>query len=296
MHQPFLPAYQFGGLSYTPEKQQERQIDMQVKKADAYNKIATANKKGERDPITAQILQARLDDIASRKEDRELKRDEMMRDKSSKLSDKVAPIQNILGAVQDVEGKLGFALDDYNNETGKVLKDGKLQDLDLPGVNILGKRMTFYTTKGRELDTALSKVFNVELKDRSGAAVTNTEMARLKEEFASGVFKTDGEKMDALKRYRNAALQEMKNREAGFSPDVRQLYSGEGGQLSDVFESEGEKKRLGLIMKNDAPKGLIAPSGSQASGKIRVSDGKTSFMIDPADEKDAAKEGFKRVP
>jgi hypothetical protein len=140
-------------------------------------------------------------------------------------------------------------------------------------------------------------VFNVELKDRSGAAVTNNELMRLKQEFGEGKLRTDAEKVDALKRYRDAAMREMQNREAGFSPDVRDLYQGEGGQLSSAFDSARERQKMGLILKDNAPRGLINPNQSQATGKIKVSDGKgATLLIDPADLKDAEKDGFKKVP
>jgi hypothetical protein len=286
-----------GGLSYTPEKQQERMLAEEKAKADIFATRKNAEKKGERDPFTMQMLQARLDDISNRKEDRAVKREEMMRDKSGKLSDKVAPLQSILGAVGEVENQLGFQLDDFNSERGTFTKDGKEQKLDLPGVNLLGQRLTFYTPKGRKLDDTLATVFNVELKDRSGAAVTNNELMRLKQEFGEGKLRTDAEKVDALKRYRDAAMREMQNREAGFSPDVRDLYQGEGGQLSSAFDSARERQKMGLILKDNAPRGLINPNQSQATGKIKVSDGKgATLLIDPADLKDAEKDGFKKVP
>ena len=62
-----------------------------------------------------------------------------------------------------------------------------------------------------------------------------------------------------------------------------------------------QAKRLGLNVAeidplygiDDAPPAGAAPAGG---GKIKVSNGKETLMIDPADERDAAADGFKRVP
>lgn len=151
-----------------------------------------------------------------------------------KLSDKLSGTQDIKIALDNVEAQLGFRLDDYDTASGTVA--GK--PVDLPGVNVPGVGpVRAFSPEGRILNSAISRVFNVELKDRSGAAVTNPEMQRLKEEFSTGKFNTEREQIDALKRYRRAAAAEMAQREAAFKPDIVQKIQQRGGITSQSFES-----------------------------------------------------------
>lgn len=48
----------------------------------------------------------------------------------------------------------------------------------------------------------VQKLFNITLKDRSGAAVTNQELERLKAEFGKGAFKTTAQLQDAILKAR----------------------------------------------------------------------------------------------
>lgn len=151
-----------------------------------------------------------------------------------KLSDKLSGTQDIKIALDNVEAQLGFRLDDYDTASGTVA--GK--PVDLPGVNVPGVGpVRAFSPEGRILNSAISRVFNVELKDRSGAAVTNPEMQRLKEEFSTGKFNTEREQIDALKRYRRAAASEMAQREAAFKPGVVQKLQERGGVTSQSFDN-----------------------------------------------------------
>ncbi len=49
----------------------------------------------------------------------------------------------------------------------------------------------------------IAKLFNITLKDRSGAAVTNQELERLKKEFGQGLFKSPGQLLTAIQRARD---------------------------------------------------------------------------------------------
>lgn len=54
----------------------------------------------------------------------------------------------------------------------------------------------------RQARQDVAKLFNITLKDRSGAAVTNQELERLKKEFGTGMFKAEGQLIGAIKRAR----------------------------------------------------------------------------------------------
>lgn len=81
---------------------------------------------------------------------------------------------------------------------------------------------------------AIEKVFNITLKDRSGAAVTNQELARLKSEFGAGVFKKPEQLKTAIDRARQIVDTHYRGIAAGFGPDTLGAYNenlqGMGGQ------------------------------------------------------------------
>lgn len=124
-------------------------------------------------------------------------------------------------ALGTFEKYVGFDVNKFNPETNTV--DGK--KIDLPGVNVpLLGRVSFYDRRAREIDDSMARIFNVELKDRSGSAVTNPELDRLKGEFSSGLFQTEPEKIQAIADYKRLMKEELQRREAAFSPQVRDVY------------------------------------------------------------------------
>lgn len=192
------------------------------------------------------------------------KRAEQVEKNTIKLGDSIKGTQELSNAVRNVEDKLGGPLDAYENRGGKLMKGGKEQDL--PGVSLpLVGRVSAYSGEARDLQSAVAKVFNVELKDRSGAAVTNPEMQRMKTEFASGKFNTEPEMIQALKDYKRLLFQEMKNREAAFAPDVVENYRGHGGQTSQDFAPKRTVSRV-----------QYSPSRNQT--KVTYSDGSEEVL------------------
>lgn len=156
-----------------------------------------------------------------------------------KLSEKVANPQDMANSISALEKELGFKLNEFDEATGTV-KGKKVQ---LPGATVPGLgRVTFYDKNARNLQSKIARIFNVELKDRSGAAVTNPEMARMKEEFNSGRFNTEQELITAVKAYKSAADQEFRNREAAFRPKVKEVYRQRGGQLTDDFKGPAKRQ------------------------------------------------------
>lgn len=162
-----------------------------------------------------------------------------------RFSKSISGVQETSNAIAKVEAKLGFNLDDVTSDKG-VLKGKNGKEIDLPGVSVKGLgRLDLWQNDAQELESAVGTVFNTELKDRSGAAVTNNEMERLKKEFGSGQYNTEAQMVQALKDYKAAMVLELKNREAGFSPDVRETYENRGGQTSSQYKTAPTKPSTG---------------------------------------------------
>jgi hypothetical protein len=72
---------------------------------------------------------------------------------------------------------------------------------------------------------AFNKLFNITLKNRSGSAVTNQELDRLKQEFATGMFKTPKQLADAVAQARNIIQKHYASVSAGYGADVLNAYN-----------------------------------------------------------------------
>ncbi len=77
----------------------------------------------------------------------------------------------------------------------------------------------------REARQAVEKVFNVELKNRSGAAVTNQELERLKSEYGKGAFKTPDQLQAALAQARQIINTHYRSVAAGFPKEALETYN-----------------------------------------------------------------------
>lgn len=149
---------------------------------------------------------------------------------------------------------------------------------DIPGYGRVSGMMPdlLVSQEGEDLRQAVSTLFNIELKDRSGAAVTDQELQRLRKEFGEGSWKSDDQLRKGITQYKSRLKEVIRNIEAGFDPDARTVYQERGGRnFSDALGKAEETKTIG--------------------GKIRVSNGKETLEIDPEDEQEAAKDGFRRV-
>ena len=72
---------------------------------------------------------------------------------------------------------------------------------------------------------AFKKLFNITLKNRSGAAVTNPEFERLKQEFATGVWKTPAQINEGVRQARNIISTHYRSVAAGFGTDALNAYN-----------------------------------------------------------------------
>lgn len=191
---------------------------------------------------------------------------ESMRDKSvERLSDKLGTSQDAARTVKNVETQMGFDLDSYDPE--KNTADGR--KVDLPGVSVpLLGRVKAYSSDARVLDDTASKLFNIELKDRSGAAVTTPELERLKMEYSQGKFNTESELLGAMKRYKSALNSKMIDIEAA-NPAAASRYAQQGGTTSKYLEEKMAPKGplKGVFGSNEANAAPLAPL---AKGLIRM--------------------------
>lgn len=224
-------------MSDLQNKLAERQLRQQIERDKNEARLAEANLRRE-DRQALRAIEAER-----RQESRQERLDKRLEDEIRQAEKRLAPAVDIQNTLANVEDKLGFALDAAEIKDGQVIVGGEAKDL--PGVSIPGLgRRTFYDSDARQLQSAIGKVFNVELKDRSGAAVTTPELERLKEEFASGKFNSEAEMVQALKDYKRLAAIALKNAEAAFRPEVLERYAERGGQTS---------KQLGFVADNQRP-------------------------------------------
>jgi hypothetical protein len=215
-----------------------------------------------------------------------------------KLAENLGSSQEVGAALAAVENKLGFNLDDWDTETQQAAvmgDDGKptLKGVDLPGVSIpLIGRVSAHSGKARELESSVAKVFNTELKTRSGAAVTSPELERLKIEFGSGKYNTEAEMIGALKEYKAAARIAMQNIERGAPQEALAEYQERGGMTSAALQG-GDKLRTAKASapqgrdKNSAYANDSAPKGPRHG---HVEAGYVFMGGDPGDQKNWKKE------
>ena len=72
---------------------------------------------------------------------------------------------------------------------------------------------------------AFTKVFNITLKNRSGAAVTPPEFERLKQEFATGAWKKPEQLIEGLNQARNIIAKHYQAVAAGYGTDALNSYN-----------------------------------------------------------------------
>lgn len=115
--------------------------------------------------------------------------------------------------------------------------------------------------KGRQ---AFQKLFNITLKDRSGAAVTVPEFERLKSEFGNGTWKTPEMLKNGVEQARNIISNHYRSIASGFGPDTVNAYNENlktfGGSPLTL-----EPSKPAVAPKSQFPKGQTAtgPNGQK---------------------------------
>lgn len=79
--------------------------------------------------------------------------------------------------------------------------------------------------EARDARQDVSKLFNITLKDRSGAAVTNQELERLKKEFGQGLFKNPDQLLTAIQRAQQIVKSHYQGIAASYGAPVLDSYN-----------------------------------------------------------------------
>lgn len=184
--------------------QERTAIDRQYKEGRLAIDSQLAAIRGQSLGLQSQMLQLRLHELG-RKEDEDTQKKVSQlgqRIETAKLNEADATLGNVETAIEKNPKILEYA-------TGP----GSLRpDFSLPTNIALGRQ-------------AIEKLFNIELKNRSGAAVTIPEFERLKTEYAKGVFKTPAQLKGAIEQARGILNNHYRGIVAGYEPRILNLYN-----------------------------------------------------------------------
>lgn len=153
---------------------------------------------------------------------------------------------------------------------------------DIPGYGLAGGMTPDWVASkdAQKLRQAVQRLANIQLKDRSGSAVSDQEYKRFQQEFGAGTWKTEQQLRNGLQQYRNIVGRVTKELEASAPQSALQEYKGRDGSAKSELIPQGKKK---------------STTSSAPSGKVRVSDGKETLEIDASDLEHAEADGFKRI-
>ncbi len=115
-------------------------------------------------------------------------------------------------------------LDKVEDLITKYTSKGK----DIPGVGPLGQ-FNIYGDAAKEVQSTLSSLQNIVLKDRSGAAVTIPEFDRLKQELSTKIYNTDADLIKSLVRFREITNQHLASQLGGYKKEDVDAYIKTGG-------------------------------------------------------------------
>lgn len=175
----------------------------------------------------------------------ENKQGEQLEAKKQKLAKMYGNDAEIAQRFGNIENVLGGDLE--------TLKDDK--KVNVPGTRVPGIGHVFMTSsKGRELQSDIKSIFNSLLKERSGTAVTDTELPRLQSEFEDGKWGSEQELLRGLAKVKQIAQRAVKQTEAAFPKEVVEQYrANDGFTYEDMYPA------------------------SPAKGKKQTEDGKTAL-------------------
>jgi hypothetical protein len=173
--------------------------------------------------------------------------------------------------------KTDSALRDLEMYIDKLAKQGK--GGDLPGVGFFGGRSPITSTEGRTLRAKLAAFQNVVLKERSGAAVTESELNRIVNELAGGeTTKDEKALLIALNGARNALEREKLEviNSFGDQKALDKYLANEGiGLYDSPTFIQGVAKQEGAYMPIEGRNIL------ESDGKQITFIGNTRFVYDP---------------
>lgn len=108
---------------------------------------------------------------------------------------------------------------------------------DIPGYGATGMLPDPIVSRdAQDLRQSAATLFNLELRDRSGTAVTDNELQRLKNEFGQGNWKTDRQLREGIRQYETRLKEVIRNINAGVDPTVLRDYKARGGRDIGAFD------------------------------------------------------------
>jgi hypothetical protein len=137
----------------------------------------------------------------------------------------------------------------------------KFKGKDIPGFGIGGSMRPEFTlgTDAKNLRILISNLKNVELKKRSGAAVTEPEMERFLEEFGEGKFKTEESLLLGLKKLRDAVTKDKKTILSGYPKEAQDIFLGRMGETRQSTKQElNQKDQQALNKAKENPESEIS--------------------------------------
>jgi hypothetical protein len=147
------------------------------------------------------------------------------------------------------------------------------QGKNIPGYGTMAGMLPTWavSSEGKSLRQKMAKLFNVELKDRSGAAVIDSELERLKGEFGSGRWNDEQQLREGVTNYVRRLKEIANNVVSGSDPEAVEEYQRRGGrnmrQSFDGLFSTATKKSA----TNQKPSSGLTPEEEE---EFRILDAK----------------------
>lgn len=173
-------------------------------------------------------------------------REELRRQKEEQFQDKQ------VNAYSDTLEKTGIP--SAINVGERVLNMLPERGTDVPGYGPVAGMLPQFalSRKGQDMRQAATQLFNIELRNRSGQAVVDSELQRLKDEFGQGKFGSEEALRTGINQYVNRLKEVARNIDAGVESGVRAEYINRGGR--DVGASFDAMSKNPRILPIHAPK------------------------------------------
>ena len=148
-------------------------------------------------------------------------------------SERLEKIQKRIDETKDA--KILSALDNIEELIQPYVKDGKVVSDGIPGLGPIGSidiiNKITNNQKAKDISSAVQGLANIELKERSGTAVTNNEMQRFKSEYTTNKLNTAQDYVNAISRIRKAINTDLAGSLAGSGalPEDLNTYIKAGG-------------------------------------------------------------------
>lgn len=238
---------------YNQMQQAPLDREMMKQKIESYGKLTPFQEEQLR--LRAQESELRKEELEDRRKEREANRTLREKEAEDKAALRLSQAEEKRARTQQIADKKVERYSDKIKKSGIPVLKTIMTDIsgilskyeDIPGQGKGSMLPDFYyeVKGGDESRDALSlraniqKLFNMDLKERSGAAVTATELARLKKEYQSGKLNSDVSMRKALDRMRRAMLADVRNMGAGLGTETVEAYKE--SPFGEDFKGEFEK-------------------------------------------------------